>query len=122
MAASPFHWLAPGGKGDMLIDFEFLDPKGTPIKREIQQREGSVVHSVLDDGTFTICFDNTGTYSTKLVNVEVYLYSTEDEDRWGGRIEHENSYTYPPEVQSAESIANIQVLTYNKIFLIYSSY
>lgn len=122
MAASPFQWLSPGGKGDMLIDFSLVAPNGVPIKGDSQQREGSVVHTVVEDGTFTLCFDNSfGTYSTKLVNVEVYLFSTEDDDRWGGRFEHQDSYTYPPEVQSAESIANIQVFRTSQLRLIMNS-
>ena len=44
---------------------------------------------------------------TKLVNVEVYLYSSEDEDRWGY---FDENYTFPPEVQAMESIEAIKVL------------
>lgn len=105
--SSRFGWAAPHSRGDLIIDFTLKNPAGQIIETDRQKMEGSHVHTVTQEGTFEICLDNSfSSVSTKLVNVEVYLYSSDDEDRWGY---FEENFTYPPEVQAMESIESIKV-------------
>lgn len=56
---------------------------------------------------YSICFDNSfSTISSKLVNVEILLYSNEDDDRW----QMSDSFTYmPPDEAYADITDNIKV-------------
>lgn len=70
------------------------------------------MHTIKEPGTYKLCFDNTmSSAATKLVNVEVYLYSSDDDDRWGY---FDENYTFPPEVQAMESIESIRT-SVNKV-------
>ena len=111
--SSRFSWLSPSGKSDLTIDFTLYSPRNAILVSDRRRNEGSHVKEVEEDGTFKLCFDNSfSTVSTKLVNVEVYMYSSQDEDRWGQYFQ--NQYTFPPEIQAAESIEGIRT-SINKV-------
>ncbi|KAI1290397.1 Transmembrane emp24 domain-containing protein 5 [Halotydeus destructor] len=109
--SSRFNWMKPSAKEELQIDFLFYDSRGNIMYNDYQKQEANHVHTIREEGTYKICFDNTYGYGTKLVNVEVYLYSSDDEDRWGY---FEENYTFPPEVQAMESIENIKT-SLNKV-------
>ena len=106
--ASRFSWLSAGGaSSDLKIDFTLMNPKGEVLVREEGRNEGNHVYPVHEDGTFTLCFDNTmSRMSSKLVNIDVYLYGNEDDDRWGQYID--STYTFAPEIQALESLESIK--------------
>lgn len=109
--SSRFSWLT-GGAGDLTIDFAFFTPKGQVVVRDEGKSEGSHVHSVEEDGAFTLCFDNRRSrVGTKLVNIDVYLYSADDDDRWG---QYAAAYTFSPETQYQESLETIRA-SLNKV-------
>lgn len=110
--SSRFSWLSPSGKGDLTIDFILSSPQNEILVTERRRNEGSHVHPVQDTGTFKICFDNSYSYSSKMINVEVYMYSNQDEDRWGQY--YQDHYTYAPEIQAAEAIESIRT-SINKV-------
>lgn len=60
-----------------------------------------------EQGIYAICLDNSfSSVSTKVVNLEVYVYSNDDDnDRWG----LDSDFTFPPEVQYLDSIESIKV-------------
>lgn len=109
--SSRMSWLT-GGAGDLTIDFAFLTPRGEVVVREEGKSEGSHVHNVEEDGAFTLCFDNRRSrIGTKLVNIDVYLYSADDDDRWG---QYAAAYTFSPETEYQESLATIRA-SLNKV-------
>ena len=104
---SRFSWLSAGGSSDLKIDFSLMGPKGEILVREFGRSEGSHVFPVSQDGTFTLCFDNTmSRMSSKLVNIDVYLYGSDDDDRWGSYID--STFTYAPEIQALESLETLR--------------
>lgn len=104
---SRFAWLAAGASSDLKIDFTLMNPKGEILVKEEGRDEGNHVYPVHEDGTFTLCFDNTmSRVSSKLVNIDVYLYGSEDDDRWGQYID--STYTFAPEIQALESLESIK--------------
>jgi protein ERP2 len=106
-------WLAPTGRAELNLDFTLTAPNGEVVVKDIYRTEGSHVHTVVTGGTYTLCFDNSmSSVSTKIVNVEVYLYSNEDDDRWG--YFEETGYTFSPEIQAMETVENIKA-SVNKV-------
>ena len=109
--SSRFSWLT-GGAGDLTIDFALMNANGQVVVREEGKSEGSHLHNVEADGVFTICFDNRRSrIGTKLVNVDLYLYSPDDDDRWG---QYAAGYTFSPETQYQESLETIRT-SLNKV-------
>ena len=42
------------------------------------------VHQTKSEGVYAFCFDNSQSrIASKIINVELYLYSDQDDDRWG---------------------------------------
>ena len=104
--SSRFQWLSPSGKSDLTIDFTITSPENSIVAAERRRSEGTHAVPVTRDGTYTICLDNSySTVSTKLVNLEVYLFSDSDDDRWRAV---EESYIFPPEIKYSESIQSIR--------------
>lgn len=70
---------------ELKVDFSLTDPLGTLVASDIQSREGSHSHSTTVAGVYKLCFANTGPYSrtAKMVNLDIYLSSDTDDDRWG---------------------------------------
>lgn len=109
--SSRFAWLT-GAAADLKIDFALMNPKGQVLVREVAQSEGNHMQNVEEDGPFSLCFDNRRSrVGTKLVNVDVYLYSSDDTDRWG---QYAAAYTFSPETQYQESLQSIRV-SLNKV-------
>jgi len=79
--SSRFNWVyTPGFSSDLTIDFIVKSPNGLEILREMRKKDGQHVYKAIEQGIYTICLDNTfSTVSTKVVNLEVYVYSTEDD-------------------------------------------
>jgi hypothetical protein len=50
--------------------------------------------------------------SSKLVNIDVYLYGSDDEDRWGSYID--STFTYAPEIQAVETLDTLRTAV-NKV-------
>lgn len=108
--SSQFQWMfSPNSASDLMIDFFIKDPQGSVPIHEYGKQEGSHMIQVIQDGVYSFCFDNTFS-STKLINVEVYLYSNEDDDRWG----FVDRMTFPPEVQYLDTIESIKI-TINRV-------
>lgn len=107
---SRFNYLTRGS-GDLTINFVFRDPRGQELIRDYGKSDSNHVHQAKEQGVYTLCFDNTeSTFSTKLVNVEIYVYSNDDEDdRWASMDVNPNGFTFPPEMQYQESIETIKV-------------
>jgi len=104
--SSQFQWMfSPNSASDLLIDFLVKDPQGAIPIHEFGRQEGSHMIQVANDGVYSLCFDNKFS-STKLINVEVYLYSKEDDDRWG----FVDKMTLPPDIQYLDTIESIKVL------------
>ncbi|RWS23054.1 hypothetical protein B4U80_05659 [Leptotrombidium deliense] len=103
-----WQWLyVPSNVRDLTIDFIIRDTRSKVVTQEIDKQEGSHVHEVKEDGEYTICFDNSrSAVATKSVSVEVYVYSPEDDDRWGY---FDEDFTFPPDVQYEDSIETIKV-------------
>jgi hypothetical protein len=78
--SSRFNWIYnPGLSSDLTIDFIVKSPNGLEILREIRKKEGQHVYKAIEEGIYAICLDNSfSTVSTKVVNLEVYVYSNED--------------------------------------------
>lgn len=103
---SRFQWLSPSGKSDLTIDFSVTSPENAIVAVERRRTEGTHAIPVPRDGTYKICLDNSfSTVSTKLVNLEVYLFSDTDEDRW--KVVQE-AYTFAPEMKYQESMESIK--------------
>lgn len=84
--ASSGAWIgAATSLEELKVDFSLNDPEGKLVASDIQAREGSHIHPVSLSGVYKICFANTGPYSRsgKTVNLDLYLYSESDNDRWG---------------------------------------
>lgn len=106
-----FLWMySPNAASDLVIDFFMKDPQGRTIAEERDRQEGNHVVTV-QQGVYTICFDNRRSSATKLVNVEVYLYSQEDDDRWGNI---QSMITFPAEAQALDTIESIKA-SINKV-------
>lgn len=111
--SSRFNWIyTPSLSSDLTIDFIVKAPNGAEIFREFRKKEGQHVYRATEQGIYAICLDNTfSTVSTKIVNLEVYVYSTDDDnDRWG----LDSDFTFPPEVQYLDSVETIKT-SINKV-------
>lgn len=98
---SRFSWLT-GAQSDMVIDFRLMDSRGRLLAQDTGQREGSHVHYVTESDTLSICFDNRRFRSgTKLVNMDIYLYSEEDDDRWG---QYGSGFTLTPDPNMQDAL------------------
>ncbi|XP_054162748.1 transmembrane emp24 domain-containing protein 1-like [Oppia nitens] len=109
--SSRFNWLYTHSS-DLTIDFVIKAPNGVEIFREMRRKDGQFVYRASEAGIYAICLDNSfSTMSTKLVNLEVYVYSTDDDnDRWG----LDSDFTFPPEVQYSDSVETIRT-SINKV-------
>lgn len=104
--SSRFQWLSPSGKSDLTIDFTVTSPENMIVAAEKRRTEGTHAIPVTRDGTYKICLDNSfSTVSTKLVNLEVYLFSDNDDDRWQSI---QDAYTFAPEIKYEESVESIR--------------
>lgn len=104
-AGSRLSWLT-AGSADLTIDFSLISPKGQIIARDSGQRQGSHVHNVDENGTLVLCFDNRRSrIGAKLVNIDIYLYSVDDDDRWG---QYGSGYTFSPDTLYQESLESIK--------------
>lgn len=104
--SSRFQWLSPSGKSDLTIDFTVTSPENVILVSERRRTEGTHSIHVSRDGTYKICLDNSySSVSTKLVNLEVYLSSNTDDDRWQSI---QDAYTFAPEIKYQESIESIK--------------
>ncbi|CAG2162828.1 unnamed protein product [Oppiella nova] len=111
--SSRFNWIyTPSHSSDLTIDFIVKDPNGVEIFREMRRKEGQHVYKAPEQGVYAICLDNSfSTVSAKIVNLEIYVYSTSDEnDRWG----MDGDFTFPPEVQYLDSVESIKT-SINKV-------
>jgi hypothetical protein len=109
--SSRLSWLT-GGSGDMTIDFVLTNPRGQVLVNDFSKSEGSHLHQVEEDGTFTLCFDNRRSrMGSKLVNLDLYLYSAEDDDRWGMNAA---PITFSPETVYQDSLQSIRT-SLNKV-------
>lgn len=81
---SKLNWMYPlADNSDMRISFELFDPYNRPIVRKERSNADTHVHTVKEPGVYAFCFDNSHSISTKIINLELYLYSNQDDDRWG---------------------------------------
>lgn len=81
---SKLSWMYPlNDNSDMRINFELFDPFNRLIIRKEYSNSDTHVHTVKQEGVYAFCFDNSYSISTKIINLEVYLYSNTDDDRWG---------------------------------------
>lgn len=105
--SSRFGWMfsPTNNAADLVIDFFVKEPQGAIHIHEYGKQEGSHVITVKEDGVYTLCFENKVS-SNKLINVEVYLYSNDDDDRWGYL---QDKMTFPPDVQYMDTIESIRV-------------
>lgn len=88
MVDSKLHWMYPlNDNSDMRIGFELFDPYNRPIVRKERLNSDTHVHTVKEPGVYMFCFDNSHSLSTKIINLELYLYSNQDDDRWGGAVD-----------------------------------
>ncbi|XP_053211575.1 transmembrane emp24 domain-containing protein 1-like [Panonychus citri] len=107
-----FQWMySLNTVADLVIDFFMKDPQGRLVFEERDKQEGNHIELVHNQGVYTLCFDNRRSGSTKLVNVEVYLYSKDDDDRWGYI---EGMITFTPEGQAMDTIESIKT-SINKV-------
>lgn len=105
--SSRFEWMQPGGYRDLSIDFFIRGPNGAEMLRDVRKSDGTTTHLIKEQGVYAICFDNSYSSSgTKLVNVEIYVYANEDEDRWGT---FDSDFTFSPEDQYEDSVDQIKV-------------
>ncbi|RWS17401.1 transmembrane emp24 domain-containing protein 1-like protein [Dinothrombium tinctorium] len=111
--ASRWQWLyVPSDVRDLTIDFKLIDSSSNNvIIEEFAKQEGSHTHEVKQNNSYKICFDNSRSPVSMSINLEVYLYSLEDDDRWGY---FEDDFTYPPDIVVDESLETIKA-SVNKV-------
>lgn len=83
---SKLSWMYPllHDNSDLRISFELFDPYNRLIIRKENSNSDTHVHVVKTDGVYALCFDNSfSRIATKIINLELYLYSDQDDDRWG---------------------------------------
>ena len=84
MIDSKLNWMYPlNDNSEMRISFELFDPYNRLISRKENANSDTYVHQVKTEGVYAFCLDNLHSIATKIVNLELYLYSTQDDDRWG---------------------------------------
>ena len=81
---SKLSWIYPlHDINDLRISFELLDPYNRLIIRKDNVNSDTYVHVVKTEGVYALCFDNSNSrLASKIIGLELYLYSDEDDDRW----------------------------------------
>ncbi|KAL5275780.1 hypothetical protein ACFFRR_001560 [Megaselia abdita] len=71
-----------GGHGDFDISFELIEPTGRLIYSDYKKSENIHRHSILVDGDYQFCFDNTfSSFNRKTVFFELLMENDESRDR-----------------------------------------
>ena len=100
-----FQWLVGNSPNEMRVSFYAKDPQGKIVYSNNMKSDGDFVTKVETPGVYSLCFDNREMSSSKLINLEVYLYSDEDKDRWF----LDENLTFSPEVQYVDTVESIKV-------------
>lgn len=102
---------------ELKVDFSLTDSEGKLVASNIQSREGEHTHPIDVPGVYKLCFANTGPYGRtgKTVNLDIYLYSENDDDRWGqyapsnSNEQGDNAFSLSPETGDAlDSLESIR--------------
>ena len=96
---------------ELTLGFIMKGPDDEIIYHDLPDSSNNHIHTATKEGDYALCFDNNHTSSvTKLVNVEIYVYSneSEDDDRWGY---FDDASSLTPDEQYEESVDNLKVIS-----------
>lgn len=107
-------WInLPSSPSDMRINFQVINSQNELLVSEMNREESTFTYEHKEDkeGDYTFCFDNTNSPNDKMVGVEVYVYSADDDDRWGYMIDDEDESTenYNKAAQYVETVEIMKV-------------